>query len=119
MRKSFFIIAFLVAFTTLYAQETSPVLTAGDMVILGPPMGSEYTYLDFPKKNIIIKRGGIANFNRLIGQELVVERTATNKNGNMEAVLKRKDGLKFFRFFPTITGNVRDALAAGELRTVN
>lgn len=118
MRKSFLFIAFLAAIPTLFAQEKPSKLNIGDIVTLGSPLGSDYQHLDFPRKNIIIKRGAIANSNILIGKKLVVERIKTNKNGNTEAVLRRKDGLKFFRFYPSVTANVEKAIAGGEINIV-
>jgi len=118
MRKSILIMAFLAAIPMLPAQETSQILSEGDVVIIGSPKGSNYQHLDFPRKNIIIKRGAIANFNNLIGLKLVVERIETDKNGNTEAVLKRKDGLNFFRFYPRVKADMEKALAEGEIKTV-
>ena len=118
MRKSFLFRAFLAAMPMLYAQGTSQTLTEGDIVTLGTPQGSDYRHLEFPRKNIIVKRGAIANFNNLIGEKLVIERIETDKNGNTEAVLKRKDGLNFFRFYPSVTADLEKALADGEIKAV-
>lgn len=111
--------AFLAAMTTSHAQESTQILVEGDIVTLGEPQGSDYQHIDFPRKNFIIKHGAIANFNALVGKKLVVEGIEMNKNGTPEAVLRRKDGLKFFRFYPTVTADVQGALVDGELKIVS
>lgn len=115
MRKSFFFMVLLATISMLYAQETSQVLNEGDVITLGPPSGFHYQNIDFPRKNLIIKRGAIPNFNALIGEKLIVEHIETDKNGKTQAVLKRKDGLNFFRFYPTVNARVTKALVSGEI----
>jgi len=73
----------------------------GEVLTLSVLSGSDYQYIDFPRKKIIIKRGAIANFKSLIGKKLVVSEVNTKPNGSLETILKRKDGLNFFRFFST------------------
>ncbi|MDH3323099.1 MAG: hypothetical protein OEM04_08925 [Flavobacteriaceae bacterium] len=119
MKKSIIMLAFLATMQMLYAQETSQVLSEGDIIIMGSPIGSEYQHLDFPRKNTIIKRGAIANFNNLVGEQLVVESISVNKNRITEAVLKRKNGLNFFRFYPSVTADIEKALAAGEISIID
>lgn len=108
---------FLMAMPIIIAQEYHQ-LNKGDIVTLGYPNGPDYQYLDFPRKNIIIKRGAIPTFNALIGKKLVVDQIETDKKGKTRAVLRRKDGLNFFKFYPTFTADVEGALADGELRIV-
>lgn len=100
----------------IFAQETSHNLRKGDVVILADRKGTAYRHLDFPRKNIIIKRGAIADFNNLIGKKLVVERIETTTDGITIAVLKRKDGLNFFRFYPRVRADIEKALTEGELK---
>jgi hypothetical protein len=116
MIKSLLFIVLFAMTSWMNAQETYPNLVKGDIVILGNPKGSDYHYIDFPRKNSIIKRGAIANFNALIGKKLVVEHIETNKTGTVVASLKRKDGQKFFRFFPTVKANLNGALNSGEIK---
>ena len=116
MKKSFLLIGFLASMSMLVAQEQTQILEEGDIVTLGVPQGPEYQNIDFPRKNIIIKRGAIPNFNALVGEQLVVDRIETDKKGNIKTLLRRKDGLNFFRFFPTVKADVSKAMENGELR---
>lgn len=115
MRNSFLFILFLATASMLSAQTTSQVLTKGETVVLGKPSGADYQNIDFPKKNIIIKRGAIPNFNALVGEKLIVENIETDKNGNSKAILKRKDGRKFFRFYQTVEADLSMALENREI----
>ena len=119
MRKSVFFLAFLVSIGMLYAQDNDYGIVEGDILVLGEANGSEYMHIDFPKKNIIIKRGALANFNAIVGQWVVVDKLKTKKDGTAIAILKRKDGRKFFRFYPTVKANLKSALNSGELKTID
>lgn len=116
MRKSLFILMFLSVLGISNAQTTSPMVTEGEVLTLGEPSSARYRHIDFPRKNIIIKRGAIANFSNLVGKKLIVEKVVQKENGTTKIVLKRKDGLKFFRFYPTIEANFEQALAKNELK---
>ena len=118
MRKSILFTAFLFCVFTLHAQSADNNIAVGDVIVLGEPSGSSYSNIDFPQKNIIIKRGAIANFNALIGKQLLVKRIDTDKYGTTIATLQREDGLNFFRFFPKAEANLTKALASGELKTL-
>ncbi len=115
MRNLVFYVAFIAA-GLLQAQEQKDTIVKGDILILSQPLGSSYFHIEFPKKNIIIKRGAIANFNNLIGQKLVVDQIILFEDGTTEAILKRKDGKNFFRFFPKVKSNLDKAVATGELK---
>lgn len=107
--------AFLSAMAMLHAQNNK-ILAEGDIVTLGAPHGTDYQHIDFRRKNIIIKHGAIPNFKALIGKKLVVERIERDKNGKALALMRRKDGLNFFRFYPTVRVEISKALESGEIR---
>ena len=114
MRKSAIMVAFLFSIGLLHAQESTEMIQKGAILTLGPPSASGYQHIDFPRKNFIIKRGAIANFNNLEGKKVVVE-NVRSKNGITEVVLKRKDGRNFFRFWSSVEADFEKALAKGEL----
>jgi hypothetical protein len=116
MRKSIFFTAFLFSVLLLKGQANEHKIIEGDILMLGKPTSSTYVYIDFPKSNIIIKRGAIASFNSLINEKVFVSNIKTDKKGNTIADLKRANGLKFFRFYPIIKANITKALKCGELR---
>ena len=115
MGKSAIMIAFLFTVGMLQAQTNSSVIEKGTVLTMGKVTASSYQHIDFPRKNIIIKRGGIADFYNLEGRKVLVEDVVT-ENGKTIVTLKRKDGRNFFRFWPTVSSDIEMALAKGELK---
>ncbi|MGB5553978.1 MAG: hypothetical protein WBM83_04905 [Flavobacteriaceae bacterium] len=117
MRKTAFIAAFLLSIGLLPAQENNNLIKTGTTYVLGDVSASGYEHIDLPRKNFIIKRGALANYNALEGIKVIAEEVAT-KTGKTEVVLRRKDGRHFFRFWPTLPTDIDKALAKGELMLV-
>jgi hypothetical protein len=108
----------LLSFGILNAQSSNSSIAVGDILIISQPVYDTYKHVDFPRKNTIIKRGAIANFNGLMGLKVVVDELKTSKNGSTIISLKRIDGKKFFRFYETVTADFNDALNSGEIKMV-
>lgn len=119
MKKTVLIMTFLFCTVGLTAQIDNYDLKEGDIVELGETSGTHYRNIEFPRKNIIIKRGAIADFKSLVGRKLRIEKLETNKNNEAIATLKRTDGLNFFRFYPQVKANISKALTSGELKLVD
>lgn len=75
------------------------------------PESGNFEGIDIPKKNFIIKKGGIANVDALHGLRVVVK----EEKDNGKVILVRKDGKRFFNAFPVIHADLNKALSAGEL----
>ncbi|NND63184.1 MAG: hypothetical protein HKN48_08320 [Flavobacteriaceae bacterium] len=122
MKKLIFVFLFLVS--TLYsnAQETKdPLLQEVQLGIemeIGHPESSTYNYIEFPRPNFIIKRGGIANFNRVPGTKVVVVAFKEKKDGTRWVRLKRADGKRFFGSHPSVMADLNKALSSGELQSI-
>ena len=115
MKKISLNIILILCFGIFYGQEQNHPITKGDILVISGPSGSSYNHIKFPKKNSIIKRGAIANFNNLVGRKVVVDKIITTDEGRRKVFLKREDGQKFFRFFPEVTCSLEKAIASGEL----
>lgn len=115
MRKLLVFLLFFPVTGLLHAQETDTRLAQGSELTINAPKGERYAYLAFPRKHTIIKRGAIADFNALAGEKVVISEIYTNNAGVTYAQIRRKDGHSFFRFYPTVTVRLDDALANGEL----
>ena len=115
MKKSAVFVAFIISIGMLRAQENTSIIEKGAVFTLGSASVSGYQHIDFPRKNIIMKRGAIVDFKNLAGREVVVEQILS-QNGDIQVLLKRKDGLNFFRFYPTVKANLEKALLKGELK---
>lgn len=117
MRKVVILVVSILMTTQLIGQENMTGIEKGDVMKLGPVSAAGYQHIDFPRKNIIIKRGAIANFNSLVGEKVIVQNMEKDRSGTYIATLTRKDGLNFFRFFPEVKANISKALESGELKT--
>lgn len=117
MKKPIVFTAFLFCVFALQAQSTNHDVKVGDILVLGEPSGSSYISIEFPRKNIITKRGAIPNFKALVGQKVVVKEIANSGSDSKTIAIVRKDGLNFFRFFPSVRADLNKALESGELKT--
>jgi hypothetical protein len=117
--KALLLVLFLFSSFNYVLGQENDVISKGTTYTLNRPEGHTYKYIDFPRRNIIIKRGAIADYNSLIGLEIVVKDLVKNTNGSTTAILERKDGRPFFRFFPTVEANLENALVSGELKKQN
>lgn len=111
--------AVLICTFSVTAQSEAYDFAEGDVLELGEASGSRYQNIDFPRKNIIIKRGAIADFKGLVGVKLVIQEIMNDKKGEKIAVLKRTDGRNFFRFFPQVEARLSKAITSGELKMVD
>ncbi len=115
--RAFFIFCCLTLCTFTSAQDQQQVaVQEGAIFTIGNPSSAKYRHINFPRKNFIIKRGGIANMKALKGKKVEVVRYAYTSDGRTEVTLKPLDGGKFFRHFPTVKAHLEDALRLGELR---
>lgn len=118
MIKYAFILLF--SLSILNAQEGTQSLTddvkVGDVFEIGRPESNKYKHIHFPRANFIIKRGGLANYKRVEGEEVVVTSVKENKDGTTLIKIKRNDGGRFFGSHTVVPADFHKALAAGELQ---
>lgn len=111
-----FCILFVLSVSLIQAQQKEQInIQKGAVLTIEEPSASDYQHVHFPRKNFIIKRGGIADMKTVLGEKVEVINYTYTSDGSTEVTLKRLDGKKFFRKFPTIKANLEDALSAGEL----
>ncbi len=114
MKKTLLILTALGSFSFMNAQhiEESSNIEIGDQLIIAKPTNAKY--INFPKKNMIIKRGAIANFENLKDVKVKVTNIEKSKENTL-ITLKREDEKPFFRFYKKITAKAEKAIEAGEL----
>lgn len=95
----------------LMAQEVK----VGDIFVLGKTDGAHYENIITPRKNIIIKRGGIADLKQVAGLQVEVSALTFDSSGNAVVSLRRTDGGTFFRAFREIKARFEPAVESGEL----
>lgn len=116
MRTIVFCILFVLTGSMVQAQDKKEVnIPKGTVLTIEAPSASDYQHVHFPRKNFIIKRGGIADMKTVLGKKVEIIDYVYTANGSTKATLKRVDGKRFFRKFPTITAHLEDAIRSGEL----
>ncbi len=118
MIKNILLTMAFISFSMLSAQNSNATIEVGTILSISEPVSDTYKHIDFPRKNTIIKRGAIADFNGLKGLKVVVDAVETTKNGETLIRLKRNDGKNFFRFYPKVSANFQEALNSGEIQLV-
>ena len=98
-----------------YSQTSSDQVKVGDTFTIGEVKMNNYKHIKFPKKNFIIKRGGIATYKNVVNQEVEITNLKEKKDGKIEATIKLKNGKYFFKSHKYIKVNLDEALKEKEL----
>ena len=106
-------------FTSVAQERYDDLVKVGDELIIGNPSKVDYQFIDMPRKNFIIKRGGIANMGSLLNNKVTVTKMTFDKNSNPMVVVKKSNGTKFFNAFRTLKADLNGAISNGELRLKN
>lgn len=115
MKQFLFFCLAVFTFQNMLCQDTqSDLVKVGDELMISKMSGQHYQHIDIPRKNFIIKRGGIANMSSIENTTVIV--TKVSNNGNPTITFKKSDGRKFFKAYRTLTANLKDALESGELK---
>ncbi|WP_115462938.1 hypothetical protein [Winogradskyella aurantiaca] len=89
--------------------------TVGQELIINNPNSTQYRYIDFPKLNTLVKRGKLANYKSVYGNEVIIDEVVTEDSGDVYVILKKKDGSKFFGYLTSVKANYSKALDSEEL----
>nr|WP_299387160.1 hypothetical protein [Allomuricauda sp.] len=115
MKQMFLILACFFALSAVQAQENYvDQVQVGDLLVFGEPAGTHYKFVDVPRKNFIIKRGGIADLSTLYNVSLTITDITYGKEP--EVTFKRTDGKKFFRVYKSLSAQFNKAVEEGELK---
>jgi len=116
MRIIVLAILLVVATTNINAQSVdSQDVKVGDVLEIGRPDTPQFKHIDFPRANFIIKKGGIANYKRVVGRKVVVTDLKQRKDGTVVVKIKKTDGKRFFNSHPVVKADLKNALDSGEL----
>lgn len=122
MKQLFFAVLFALGTINVNAQDANHVAShevqAGDILRIGLPDAPGFKHIDFPRPNFIIKQGGIANYKRVVGNEVVVTSVKEKKDGTLQVKIKRADGGRFFGSHSVVSADLKNALESGELRGI-
>ncbi len=114
MRK--YIFMFIVAIGTFgFAQSVNSDIAIGTVFKIGKSASTKFKHINVPKANMIIKRGGVANYKGLVGRLVVVTSIHKKKNSSTVIRFKLKNGKRFFGSHTLLRANAEKALNSGEL----
>lgn len=100
----------------MQAQEmNNENIEVGTILKINEAEAYGFKHIHFPRPNFIIKQGGIANYNSVEGNRVEITAVKTKRDGTRQVELKRVDGRKFFRNFPTVKADIDKALESGEM----
>lgn len=117
MKKHMLTLVFGICTLFLFGQtQIKTDVKTGDVFKIGTPESTAYQHIDFPRPNIIIKRGGIANYKSVQGYKVVVTDVKTDKEGTIIIKIKPVDGKRFFGSHRVIEADYKAALESGELQ---
>lgn len=109
---------FLFCFFLSYGQESTQNETVGKIYVINAKSGSSYNHLYFPKPNFIMKKGGFADYDALVGKKIKVTKIAKEKKSGTVFTFELENGDKFFGTHKVINGNIEKALENGEITAV-
>lgn len=115
MKKILICLSVLFSIELIQAQTNPDFIEKGTVLTIGNVNASSFQHIYFPRKNIIIKRGGIPNFYHLEGKKVVVDYVLSKKESTI-VVLKRADGRNFFGYYPSVKADLKKAIEKGELK---
>lgn len=112
MKKLLFTFLCFGFFLTASANNNPKI---GDLLTVKTPTAQGFNHVDFPKANILIKRGVVTNYKSVNNETVVIDKVETEANGSTTVILKKKDGSKFFGFLSSVKANYTEALNTREL----
>lgn len=115
MKKSVLFFAFVSMVFIASSAQSNSSLKVGDKFKIALTQNNHYRYVKFPKNNFIIKKGGIVDYKKVTGQEVVVTSIKEHKNGKRIMVLKLANGKKFFNSHEYIEAEYPGSLDNSEL----
>ncbi|UCD62392.1 MAG: hypothetical protein JSV59_03820 [Flavobacteriaceae bacterium] len=87
----------------------------GDILKIGDTDAPRYKYINFPRANFIIKRGGVVNYKGLPGNKVVVTSVKEKMDGTLIVKIRKADGGRFFGSHWEVSADLKGALQTGEL----
>ncbi|MBU2928247.1 hypothetical protein [Winogradskyella psychrotolerans] len=105
----------LLCFTFMLSASAHNDPKVGDILTVKTPSEQGFNHIDFPKSNILIKRGVVTGYKSVNNEAVVINDIKTESNGATTVILQKKDGSKFFGFLSKVKANYTKAIDSGEL----
>ncbi|WP_452225033.1 dihydroorotase [Lacinutrix chionoecetis] len=98
-----------------YSQSSSQKVNVGDVFVIGEADNNNYNYIDFPRANFIIKKGGLPNYEALVGEKVEIVSLKEKVKGRIIATIKLTSKKKFFNSHKYISVDIDEAIQNKEL----
>ncbi|RRO16798.1 dihydroorotase [Flavobacteriaceae bacterium 14752] len=98
-----------------YAQNSNLNFDEGEVFTIAEVSDNNYEYINFPKPNFIIKKGGIPDFKTLKGKKVEIASIKKNKVGTLIANIRLTSRASFFNSHKYVEVSIEDAIKNGEL----
>ena len=115
MKNGLIFIVFVISLICFPFSGQTQDVQVGDIFTLEEPSGRDFKYVFFPRKNLIIKRGGIPDMDLVKNLEVEVVSVTYTSDSKTIVMLKRVDGGRFFKSLFSVKAELEGALGAGEL----
>lgn len=118
--KNYILLAlFIGLFTTsIYSQNSTLNVTIGDVFTIAEVQNNNYKHINFPKANFIKKKGGISNYDAIVGEKVEVTSVKEKKDGTVVATIKLSSNKRFFNSHKYVTVDIAKAIESKELLKV-
>lgn len=114
MKKAIFSLLAVCLFSLSVSAQGN--VKVGDTFTIAEVAKDQYKHIKFPKANTVNKRGGVVDFNRLVGKTVEVTAIKEDKKGNAIATIKLASGKRFFKSHMYVKVNIDKALKNKELK---
>ena len=114
MKKTFFFFVVLAFFSlTITAQSNVKV---GDTFVINEVSSDNYKYIKFPKSSTVIKKGGVADYDLVVGKKVEVTSLKEKEDGTTIATIKLVSGKQCFMSHRYVTVDIAKAIENKELQ---
>ena len=102
----------------MYSQSSTSTINSGDVFLIGNATDNNYKHINFPRANIIIKKGGIVNYKNIKGEKVVITSFKETNSGKRVATIKLVEPRNFFNSHKYVTVDIDEAIKNKELLSV-
>ena len=113
MKKAFFFFVVMAFFSLAVAAQGN--VKVGDTFTINEVSSDNYKYIKFPKTSMVIKKGGVADYNQIVGKKVEVTSLKEKKDGTTIATIKLVSGKQFFKSHRYVTVDITKAIENKEL----
>ena len=106
------------ATTLMFSQNSTSEYNTGDVFTIAKVNQDNYKHIKFPRANFIIKKGGLANYNNVVGEKVEITSVDERKNGKRMATVKLVESRRFFNSHKYVTVDIDKAIENKELLKV-